>query len=80
MSTLSKSTKVFFNVQGAHHSLNEAPTMAYAQDFSSVPLQPPTPPTERTALWVGPWEPPSLPTRAVIRLHRYNGPQILFSI
>jgi len=36
MPTLSKSTKVFVNVQGTQHSLNAAPTMVGDQAFSSV--------------------------------------------
>lgn len=36
MSTLSKSTKVFFNVQGAHHSLHASLSMVYDQAFFTV--------------------------------------------
>jgi hypothetical protein len=39
MPTLSKSTKVFFNVQGTQHSLNTMPTMVYDQAFSTVKWQ-----------------------------------------
>ena len=42
MSTLSKSTKVFVNVQGTQHSLNAADTMVYDHGTNTVKWHPPT--------------------------------------
>ena len=77
MPTLSKSTKVFFNVQAQQHSLNEAPSMVGDRVFSTVKLKAP----HWEDSFVGWAMELAISTKSSsYMLHRYNTPQIFFSI